>query len=141
MTQAVALSRPLDGLRRSAARVQRRAGVLWRAHPREVLGAGVLGLVAAGAIGAAVMSLPNDRPAAAPPAPPVMAIRPIAPAQAIKLNAETPVTAGPNPAAAPFRFKGNAAARSQALDCLASAGYYEAGNQDVDGGRDQKVRG
>ena len=115
--------------------MQRRAGMLWRAHPREVLGAGLLGLVAAGAIGAAVVSVPDDRPAAAPPAPPVMAIRPIAPDQALKLNAETPVTAGPNPAAAPFRFKGNAAARSQALDCLASAVYYEAGNQDADGER------
>src|SRR5690348_10434996 len=116
MTQTVALPRPLDGLRRSAVRVQRRAGKLWRAHPREVLGTGLLGLLAAGAIGAAV-SGGHNQPEAAPPAPPVMAIRPIAPDQALKLNAETPVTAGPNPAAAPFRFKGNAAARAQALDC------------------------
>ena len=42
---------------------------------------------------------------------------------------------GPNPAAAPFLFKGSAAARAQALNCLASAVYYEAGNQDVDGER------
>ena len=32
-------------------------------------------------------------------------------------------------------FKGNAAARGQALDCLASAVYYEAGSQDDDGER------
>jgi hypothetical protein len=53
----------------------------------------------------------------------------------LKLNAETPVASGPNPAAAPFAFKGNAAARAQALNCLASAVYYEAGNQDEDGQR------
>ena len=45
------------------------------------------------------------------------------------------MTSGPNPAAAPFAFKGNAAARAQALECLASAVYYEAGSQDDDGER------
>jgi hypothetical protein len=64
-----------------------------------------------------------------------MVVRPLAPDQALKLNAEIPVAIGPNPAAAPFAFKGNAAARAQALNCLASAVYYEAGNQDVDGER------
>ena len=64
-----------------------------------------------------------------------MVVRPLAPEQALKLNAEIPVAVGPNPAAAPFLFKGDAAARSQALNCLASAVYYEAGNQDVDGER------
>jgi len=72
---------------------------------------------------------------AAPPAPPPMLVKPIAPGEALKLNAETPVTRGPNPAAAAFVFKGNAAARTQALNCLASAVYYEAGNQDADGER------
>jgi spore germination cell wall hydrolase CwlJ-like protein len=64
-----------------------------------------------------------------------MVVRPLAPDQALKLNAEIPVIAGPNPAAAPFQFKGSAAARTQAINCLASAVYYEAGNQDVDGER------
>ena len=49
MTQALTLSRPFDGLRRSAARVQRRGAALWRAYPREVLGLGLFGLVAAAA--------------------------------------------------------------------------------------------
>ncbi|HEX8839742.1 MAG TPA: cell wall hydrolase, partial [Sphingomicrobium sp.] len=74
-------------------------------------------------------------PAAAPPAPPPMLVRQIAPEQAVKLNAAIPLQSGPNPAAAPFVFKGDAAARSQALTCLASAVYYEAGNQDADGQR------
>jgi hypothetical protein len=64
-----------------------------------------------------------------------MAVRPLAPDQAVKLNAEIPVATGPNPAAAPFRFSGSGAARAQAANCLASAVYYEAGNQDIDGER------
>ena len=64
-----------------------------------------------------------------------MLVRQIAPDQAVKVNAAIPLQSGPNPAAAPFVFKGNAAARSQALTCLASAVYYEAGNQDADGQR------
>jgi spore germination cell wall hydrolase CwlJ-like protein len=119
-------------------RVGARAALLWRNHPRETVGAGVFGVIAAAAAIAATslthVSQPQ-RPQAAPPAPPPMVVRAIAPDQAVKLNAEIPVAAGPNPAAAPFVFKGNATARSQALTCLASAIYYEAGNQDTDGER------
>jgi hypothetical protein len=64
-----------------------------------------------------------------------MLVRPIAPDQALKLNAAVPLASGPNPVAAPFVFKGSAAARAQALNCLASAVYYEAGNQDENGER------
>lgn len=64
-----------------------------------------------------------------------MDVRPLAPVQALKVNAAIPVALGPNPAAAPFLFKGSSAARAQAVNCLASAVYYEAGNQDVDGER------
>src|SRR5690349_5642728 len=135
MTQTLALSRPLDGLRRTAAHAKRRAITFWRAHPREAVGAGVLGVVAAGAIAATALTGSTDRVEAAPPAPPPMIVKPIAADQAIKLNAEMPVTAGPNPVASPFVFRGSAAARSQALECLASAVYYEAGNQDADGER------
>lgn len=136
MTQLLALSRPIDGLRQTAARVQRRAAALWRAYPRETLGLGLFGLVAFSAIAATTVTPSlSGRAQAAPPAPPPMIVRPMAPDQALKLNAETAVAAGPNPAAAPFIFKGNAAAWSEALTCLASAVYYEAGNQDVDGER------
>ena len=129
--------RPLDGLRQSASRLGARAGSLWRAHPREVTGVGLCGIVAAAAIAATSLT-PNAQPRhvrAAPPAPPPMLVRPLAPDQAVKLNAAIPVASGPNPAAAPFVFKGNAATRTQALTCLASAVYYEAGNQDADGQR------
>jgi hypothetical protein len=55
VTQVLVLSRPLDELRRHAARIGLRAGsqaaALWRAYPRETLGAGLLGLVGAAAIG------------------------------------------------------------------------------------------
>jgi spore germination cell wall hydrolase CwlJ-like protein len=136
MAQAQTLPRPLDGLRQSAARARLRAGRLWRAHPRGILGAGVFGLLGAAAITTTVIS--NSWPAthgAAPPAPPPMTVRPLAPDQALKLNAEIPLAKGPNPAASPFAFKGSATSRAQALNCLASAIYYEAGNQDEDSER------
>ena len=136
MTQALALSRPVDGLRRTAARAQRRMALLWRAYPRETLGLGLFGLVAFSAV-ASISVTPSlsGTAQAAPPAPPPMIVQPLAPDQALKVNAEIPVASGPNPVAAPFVFKGNANARAQALNCLASAAYYEAGNQDADGER------
>jgi hypothetical protein len=64
-----------------------------------------------------------------------MIVQPIAPDQALKVNAAIALTGGPNPVAAPFVFTGNAGTRSQAIECLASAVYYEAGNQDENGER------
>jgi spore germination cell wall hydrolase CwlJ-like protein len=72
---------------------------------------------------------------AAPPAPPPLLLKQVAPDQALQINREIPVATGPNPAASPFLFKGGSAARAQALQCLSSAVYYEAGNQDADGER------
>lgn len=136
MNQVLALSRPLDGLRRVSARARARASEFWRAHPREVLGTGLLGVVAAAAVVTSVATpFGTIAPKAAPPAPPPLLLKQVAPEQAVKLNAEIPVASGPNPAASPFVFKGSAAARTQALNCLASAVYYEAGNQDENGER------
>jgi spore germination cell wall hydrolase CwlJ-like protein len=86
------------------------------------------------AVATGVGTLPN-RAEAAPPAPPPLLVRDIAPQQALQVNAQIPVAQGPNPAALPFRFTGNSATRGQALTCLASAVYYEAGSQDDDGER------
>jgi spore germination cell wall hydrolase CwlJ-like protein len=137
MSQALILASPLDGLRAVAARLKLRARGLWRAYPRETLGAGVLGLVMTAALATSGISGPigAGRAEAAPPAPPPLILQQIAPAQALKVNAQIPVAGGPNPAAAAFVFKGNKDARAQALECLASAVYYEAGNQDTDGER------
>ena len=117
-----------------AARLKLQAAALWRAYPRETLGVGALGLVAALAMGTAV-GTDHNRAEAAPPAPPPMLIRDLAPQQALQVNAEIPVAEGANPAARPFKFSGTSATRSQALTCLASAIYYEAGSQDDDGER------
>jgi len=115
MTQTMALSRPLDGLSRQAARTRQRAAALWAAYPRETLGLGLFALVAASAIASTFVtpSAPNGA-GAAPPAPPPMVVRPIAPDQALKVNAEIPLTTGPNPSAAAFIFKGDSTARAQA---------------------------
>src|SRR5438874_2481362 len=138
MTQVLTVSRPLQGLSRTAARLRLRAGELWRAYPRETMGFGVLGLIAAAAIAGSAHStpeLPAGATTPAPPAPPPMLIRQLAPEQALQVNQQIPVAQGPNPAAAPFAFTGDASARKQALECLASAVYYEAGSQDDNGER------
>jgi spore germination cell wall hydrolase CwlJ-like protein len=139
MAEALTLSRPLDGLRRNADRVKQRAAALWHAYPRETLGLGLFSLIAVAAIaGTAAHSsteLPKSAALVAPASPSPLAVRNIAPDQALVVNAAIPVAQGPNPAAAPFSFKGNAATREQALTCLASAVYYEAGNQDANGER------
>lgn len=129
MAQASTLSRPLDGLTR-----------LWRAYPRETVGFGVLALATAAAIAGAAHSTPelpaaNAAKTVAPPAPPPLIVRQLPPDQALQINQAMPLASGPNPAAAPFAFKGNDAARKRALECLASAVYYEAGSQDEDGER------
>jgi spore germination cell wall hydrolase CwlJ-like protein len=137
MAQTLTFSRPLDGLRRTAFDWRRRSRAFVRAHPRGSVGAGVLGFIAFVALGSLAVPNATTGPTAhaAPPAPPPLILQPVAPEQALKVNAEIPVASGPNPAAAPFVWKGNATARTQALQCLASAVYYEAGNQDEDGAR------
>jgi spore germination cell wall hydrolase CwlJ-like protein len=137
MTQALTHSRPLDGMRKTALRLRDRSRALVRAHPRGAAGIGVLGFVGFVAVGSIAVPNPATAPEAhaAPPAPPPLILQQIAPEQAVKVNAEIPFVTGPNPAATPFVFKGKAAARTQALQCLASAVYYEAGNQDTDGER------
>lgn len=137
MPQALIHASPLQGMMRSIFRVRARTRELVRAHPRESIGIGVLAFVTAVAIGSAVVSNPATPPSihAAPPAPPPLILKQMAPAQALKVNAGIPLSSGPNPAASPFVFKGSESARTQALQCLASAAYYEAGNQDEDGER------
>jgi spore germination cell wall hydrolase CwlJ-like protein len=136
MAQALTLFRPLDGLRCTALLGRERARAFMRANPRGAIGLGVLGFVTAAVLGAAVVpNLTSPAAHAAPPAPPPLIMREIAPAQALAVNAEMPLAGGPNPAATAFVFKGGNVARAQALQCLASAVYYEAGNQDEDGER------
>jgi spore germination cell wall hydrolase CwlJ-like protein len=137
MQQAITLSRPLDGLRKTATKAKLRAAAIVRAYPRETIGLGVLGFALAAALGGAAVwhSDAPPPPQAAPPAPPPLLIRQLAPEQALKINEEIPVASGANPAAQPFKFKGSDATRAQALECLASAVYYEAGSQDDDGER------
>ena len=137
MSAVLAHLRPFQGLKARAAQLKLRAAELWRVYPRETLGFGILGLIVAAAIGGVANSTPETGTAATAlgPAPPPMLVRQLAPDQALKVNAAIPVAQGPNPAAAPFVFKGNAASRTQALECLASAEYYEAGNQDEIGQR------
>src|SRR5206468_5557324 len=126
MSHALTLPTPLQGVRQTASRALDRARGLVRAYPREAIGFSLLALVVLlGAIVSAHFTT-SAAPGVAPPPPPPLLVRQIAPEQALKLNAAIPIAHGPNPAAAPFQFKGSASSRAQALDCLTSAVYYEA---------------
>ncbi len=50
-----------------------------------------------------------------------------------QVNAATPFTALPVPAAAPFKFAGSQLDLARATDCLAATIYYEAGNETLAG--------
>lgn len=120
---------------------RQKAVKLWRDYPREIAALGGLALAAIIAVAGSAWSSPSTQGighslASAPPAPPPMLIRAIAPDQALAVNAKTPMASGPNPTAVPFNAgKLSTAGRARALDCLASAEYYEAGDQGDDGER------
>ncbi|HEU5285911.1 MAG TPA: cell wall hydrolase [Sphingomicrobium sp.] len=118
------------------------AARLWRAHPRETAVVGTLGLAAAFALAGAAWSnaslsgLGSDsaRLEKAPPAPPPLLVRELAPEDALAINRAIPIAASPNPAARPFALRGaDEATRARALECLTSAVYYEAGNESAEG--------
>src|SRR5581483_876349 len=101
MAEALILTRPFDGLRRTARRWRTCARALVRDYPRETIGLGVLGFVTAVTLGSMALPNPATSPAAhaAPPAPPPLILQQVAPQQAVKINAEIPLAGGPNPAA------------------------------------------
>jgi spore germination cell wall hydrolase CwlJ-like protein len=65
-----------------------------------------------------------------PPVEPV-AIAELTPDDARAFNAEVPFSTAPNPAARPFRLAGSMQSQERAIDCLAAAVYYEAGDDAV----------
>ena len=112
---------------------------LWHSFPRETVALGVLGAVVLSA--AAITLAPglgvnSEAAAEAPPAPPVMAYQPVAADEALKLNAALPLSAATPGSAQPFSLStASAAGRANALECLTSAIYYEAGQESTDGQR------
>ncbi|MGI8611606.1 MAG: cell wall hydrolase [Sphingomicrobium sp.] len=120
------------------------AAKLWRAYPRETVVVGTLGLAAAFALAGAAYSTPSlsglgsgsGMLRLAPPAPPPLLVRKLAPADAVTINRSIPLADSPNPAARPFALRGaDEATRARALECLTSAVYYESGNETADGQR------
>jgi hypothetical protein len=116
------------------------AAKLWRDAPRETLILGAIALAASAVLAGVAYSTPNfsgnhaATAADAPPAPPPLLIRPLAPEAALSINRTIPIAATPNPVARPFVWRGaDHAAQARALDCLTSAVYYEAGSEPVDG--------
>jgi spore germination cell wall hydrolase CwlJ-like protein len=102
----------------------------------------VIALVAAGALamlgllgrpGGTTMQARIAAAASARADSPVPVVEPLVldtsnPDEARRRNAEIPFSTDPNPAARPFHFSGDTAARERATDCLAAAMLYEAGD-------------
>lgn len=72
---------------------------------------------------------PSQVPAVEP-----VAYAPVTPADAVAFNAAIPFSTAPNPPARPFRLADTPAALDRAVDCLAAAQLYEAGD-DAEGER------
>jgi spore germination cell wall hydrolase CwlJ-like protein len=62
-------------------------------------------------------------------------LRPVAPQDALTINAAIPTSNLANPAARPFRMTGTPADRLRSLECLTAAIYYEAARETTDGQR------
>lgn len=80
-----------------------------------------------GAQSAAVEADAIRPPSPPPPVEPVR-VRTVAPDDARKINARIPFSRLPNPAARPFVFDGQPDDLDRAVDCLAAAQLYEAGD-------------
>ncbi len=72
-----------------------------------------------------------------PPSPPPeiepLELKQIAPDEAKKINDAIPFVEEPVPAAKPFKLAGSATDIGRAIDCMASAIFYEAGAEKLDG--------
>lgn len=67
--------------------------------------------------------------------PPPDLLRPIAPEEALKENAERPFSGRPDTAASPFNLKADAKSRDRAIECMTQAVYYEAASEGSEGQR------
>jgi hypothetical protein len=112
-------------------------------HVRRVAALGAVTVASALAIVASITSSANspsrdshDASTKLPPiTPPPLLLRPVAPVEALKINRAIPFSRDANPPARPFKLKGDAIVAARAVECLATAIYYEAGNEPLDGQR------
>ncbi len=112
----------------------------WRARPRETAILGLLGCAAVLAVAGVSDAMPTLGGAAKanlaagnaplPTSPSATELRDVAPQDAVAMNALIPLAKLRSAAAAPFYLgKASTAAKTQALECLTSAIYYEAGRE------------
>jgi spore germination cell wall hydrolase CwlJ-like protein len=116
----------------------------WRSRPLEITALALLGGAAVLAIAGVSTAMPTVDVApktalpatvALPSSPSATELRDVAPEEALALNARIPLSKLPTVAAPSFVLsKADAKSRAQALECLTSAIYYEAG-QESDAGQ------
>jgi spore germination cell wall hydrolase CwlJ-like protein len=69
----------------------------------------------------------------APPPVELLILKQVSQETAKTINAAVPLTTAPVPAASPFQFRGSSSDSERAIDCLASAIYYEAAAERIEG--------
>ncbi|WP_420145782.1 cell wall hydrolase [Sphingobium sp.] len=80
---------------------------------------------------AAVDAVRNRKPSTPPPAVDPVRVYALERDQAVAFNQAVPFSRDPNPAARPFLFSGTETDLARAIDCLAAAEIYEAGDDAV----------
>lgn len=70
-----------------------------------------------------------------PPKALPFALREVEPVTAMEINQKIPYSTEPNPAAKPFKIRGDDLAYVRALECLTATIYYEAAHEPADGQR------
>lgn len=69
------------------------------------------------------------------PVPPPLLLRAVAPREAVDINRQIPFSQDSNRPALPFKMAGDRETFARAVECLATAIYYEAGAEPLDGQR------
>ena len=70
-----------------------------------------------------------------PPVPPPLLLRDVVPSDALNINRRIPFSSDPINPARPFKMEGDRQAFDRAVECLATAVYFEAGAEPLDGQR------
>jgi spore germination cell wall hydrolase CwlJ-like protein len=83
----------------------------------------------------AAISLKQQLAGQALPAAEPLKFKPVAPQDAVAINAAVPIAAVPNPAARAFLLNAGPDVYSKSLSCLTAAIYYEAATESLDGQR------
>lgn len=137
-TKVTDIIRPLPGITLIANVIrvdtERPRWMLWVSAIAVAVVAGAAMLLSLGSTPAASITEQSVAPGPPPEALP-FALRDVEPMTAMEINQKIPYSTEPNPAAKPFKIRGDDLAYVRALECLTATIYYEAAHEPADGQR------